>query len=113
MKYKNELDNEDSAKNELILKLGNNEIKCAKIYKFDWDGGLKKRYFVLRPDHTEKELKDFFCSLEFGYKSGHGGQQHFGLVWTKCGKILKRNSYDGSEWWEYAETRQFDEYNFD
>jgi hypothetical protein len=72
----------------------------------DWgsdDGGCyaeEEKRFVLPPNHTEEELKQFLEELNFEYDDGYGTQELFGTVMLSDGSWLDRREYDGAEWWE-------------
>ena len=90
-----------NAKIELLENLtGKSKIKCAKLrYEPFLQGSVKK--FVLKTNHSEAELTDFFESLNFEYDDGYGSQELFGDVWLEDGTWLERGEYDGSEWWDH------------
>lgn len=91
-----------NAKEELLKILSDNnlEIKCANIILGYYDGD-NDRIHDLKLNYTEEEYQKFIENLDFGYDSGFGGQELFGIVWLKDGTWLSRREYDGSEWWEH------------
>jgi hypothetical protein len=80
------------------------QVKCAyitlgnEVYLKESD--LKR--CMLRVDYNDREFKEFMDSLDFEYDDGYGGQELFGNVWLQDGTWLRRNEYDGSEWWSHV-----------
>lgn len=89
------------------------DIKCANIYHGDNIWCFKEEKEVgthtLPVRHSTHDAEVFIDSLDFGYYSGYGGQELFGVVWFKDGTWLERGEYDGSEWWEYKCTPEIPE----
>jgi hypothetical protein len=95
-----------NAKTELlhILQGHGTRIKCAVIALGDEYSDTTQQVFNLKLGASDKEVDDFFNSLDFEYDSGYGRQELFGTVWLeKEGTWLTRGEYDGSEWWEFHE----------
>ena len=69
--------------------------------------------FKLKPLYTKDEYDNFLKFLDREYHSGYGGQELFGLIYCEDGVWIKREEYDGSEWWnvmKYPDLREtFDE----
>lgn len=70
------------------------ELRCSR--------GQLLRRFVLPINYTEETYNDFLSSLNFNYDNGLGSQYLYGIVWFKDGTWLKREEYDGAEWWKHC-----------
>ena len=83
-------------------------IKCLNItYGSEFDDSRK--VILLKIKHTLEEGLLVWKALDFGYDSGYGGQELFGIVWLVDGTWLERGEYDGTEWWEHKECPEIPE----
>ena len=64
--------------------------------------------FTLKPNHTDKELKEFKEYLDFEYDNGFGIAEVYGTIMSKQNYWLERWDYDGSEGWEIIQKPLFD-----
>jgi hypothetical protein len=74
-------------------------IKCARIEyhpHFEVD-----KLIILPVNFTQKQLVDFFHSLNFEYNNGYGTQHIYGTIWYYDGTWSSRDEYDGSESWRH------------
>jgi hypothetical protein len=86
-----------NAKSELIEFLKNRQVIAGLISRerIFQDGSNAQFQFRLG-DNWESFLEQ----LNFGYDSGYGSQELFGIVWFEDGSWAERDEYDGSEWWQ-------------
>ena len=56
---------------------------------------------ILKVNYTPEDFKKFLEELNFVYDQGYGAQEVYGTVWLEDNTWLRREEYDGSEWWEH------------
>jgi hypothetical protein len=86
-----------NAKQEFLEHIKNKKVVCARI-GIERNYG-KKDWFILKDNYSEKEFEEFCNNLDFGYDSGFGGQELYGMILFE-NSYSDRGEYDGSEWWE-------------
>ncbi len=90
-----------NAKEELLTNLEKAaKVKCAHIYR---DGFVDNISYdiILKVGHTSEDFDKFLEELNFKYDQGYGAQEVYGTVWLEDNTWLRREEYDGSEWWEH------------
>lgn len=93
-----------NAKQELqkeLQEIGKKPV-CATIH--DAWGSNRGISVTLKSGYTDQEFEEFLDKLDFEYDAGYGMQYIDGIVWFEDTSWLKRNEYDGSEWWAYMNT---------
>lgn len=81
-----------NAKRELLEKIGNAKIICAKIE-------YKGTEITLSSFDDEAAYEEFIKKLDFKYDGGYGEQYLYGFVVLDNNTWLERSEYDGAEWW--------------
>lgn len=80
---------------ETILKCGV-DVDCIEIFC----PVLQDDELMLYQGYSQDELDSFMLKMNFEYDSGYGCQFLHGTIWLKNGSWIRREEYDGSEWWE-------------
>jgi hypothetical protein len=93
-----------NAKEELLKELAYAKKTLQDVVAYNiqietivnWDEDPNTNYLsIVGTILTEKELNQ----INIEYDSGYGGQELFGIVLFSDNTWLKRDEYDGSEWW--------------
>ena len=72
---------------------------CAKVGIDKEDYGSSIKWYILNPNYTDEEYKDFLKQIDFYYDNGYGSQELFGKI-LFTNSFSNRYEYDGSEYWK-------------
>ncbi len=91
-----------NVKEELLSALGKEQEKivCARIDLYCDSYEERQKTFLLKCWFSSHDYDVFLQSLDFEYDDGYGFQELFGTVWLTNGVWMKREEYEGFEYWK-------------
>ena len=88
-----------NAKEEFLKVIGNYKLIAANVSFGELHQSDTIENFKLKPLYTKEEYNNFLTFLDREYYNGFGSQELYGLIYCEDGVWIKREEYDGSEWW--------------